>query len=172
MRYWDNRPHSNKLIRYCRCRKGELGRRSWRLVLGRPLLDLPHRYEAADHSLVAEKVRVGILTQQEADASELQSVLTRAVGTSSSVQVDVDEQMLLAGDSLLLCSDGLTRMVTDPEIASTLLTSTSAQEAADRLVDLANENGGLDNVSAIVIRVERKPEGVLDRLKIWKRNSG
>jgi serine/threonine protein phosphatase PrpC len=126
----------------------------------------------ADHSLVAEKVRVGILTQQEADASELQSVLTRAVGTSSEVQVDVDEQMLLVGDYLLLCSDGLTRMVTDPEIASTLLTSTSAQEAADRLVELANDYGGVDNVTAIVIRVARKPEGVLDRLKIWKRNSG
>ncbi len=102
----------------------------------------------------------------------MQSVLTRAVGTSSSVQVDVDEQMLLMGDSLLLCSDGLTRMVTDPEIASTLLTSTTAQEAADRLVQLANEYGGVDNISAIVIRVTRKPEGVLDRLKIWKRNSG
>src|SRR5579863_3781127 len=115
----------------------------------------------ADHSLVAEKVRVGILTPQEADASELQSVLTRAVGTSGTVEVDTDEQVLLAGDFLLLCSDGLRRMVTDPEIASTLLTSGSAQEAADRLVDLANEYGGIDNVSAIVIRVTKKPEGVL-----------
>lgn len=126
----------------------------------------------ADHSLVAEKVRVGILTPQEADASELQSVLTRAVGTNAAIQVDADEQMLLAGDSLLLCSDGLTRMVTDPEIASTLLTSTSAQEAADRLVELANENGGLDNVSVIVLRILQKSEGVLERLKVWKRNSG
>jgi len=126
----------------------------------------------ADHSLVAEKVRVGILTPQEADASELQSVLTRAVGTNATIQVDADEQMLLAGDSLLLCSDGLTRMVTDPEIASTLLTSTSAQEAADRLVELANENGGLDNVSVIVLRVLQKSEGMLERLKVWKRNSG
>jgi protein phosphatase len=80
--------------------------------------------------------------------------------------------MLLVGDTLLLCSDGLTRMVTDPEIASTLLTSTSAQEAADRLVDLANDNGGIDNVSVIVLRVLQKSESVLDRLKIWKRNSG
>src|ERR1700675_2861730 len=126
----------------------------------------------ADHSLVAEKVRIGILTPQEADASELQSVLTRAVGTSANVQVDADEQMLLVGDSLLLCSDGLTRMVTDPEIASTLLTSTSAQEAANRLVDLANEYGGTDNVSVIVVRVIQKSEGVLERLKVWKRNSG
>ena len=126
----------------------------------------------ADHSLVAEKVRIGILTPQEADASELQSVLTRAVGTNENVEVDADEQMLLAGDSLLLCSDGLSRMVTDPEIASILLTSISAQNAADRLVDLANENGGVDNVSVIVLRILPKLEGILDRLKIWKRNSG
>jgi protein phosphatase len=126
----------------------------------------------ADHSLVAEKVRVGILTPQEADASELQSVLTRAVGTNSTVEVDTDEQALLVGDFVLLCSDGLTRMVTDPEIASTLLTSASAQEAADRLVDLANENGGVDNVSVIVLRVDEQSEGVFGRLKIWKRYSG
>jgi serine/threonine protein phosphatase PrpC len=126
----------------------------------------------ADHSLVAEKVRIGILTPQEADMSEYQSVLTRAVGTNATVEVDTDEQMLLAGDALLLCSDGLTRMVTDPEIASTLLTTTSAQAAADRLVELANENGGVDNVSVIIVRILQISDGVLDRLKIWKRNSG
>jgi protein phosphatase len=126
----------------------------------------------ADHSLVAEKVRVGILTPQEADASEMQSILTRAVGTTDSVDVETDEQVLLAGDFLLLCSDGLTRMVTDPEIASTLLTSGSAQESAERLVDLANDNGGVDNVSVIVLQVEEKSEGLFKRLKIWKRNSG
>src|SRR5579872_5112914 len=126
----------------------------------------------ADHSLVAEKVRIGILTPQEADASELQSVLTRAVGTKSTVEVDTDEQALLVGDCVLLCSDGLTRMVTDPEIASTLLTSTSAQESADRLVELANDNGGADNVTVIVLRVDEKSTGLFQRLKIWNRNSG
>jgi serine/threonine protein phosphatase PrpC len=126
----------------------------------------------ADHSLVAEKVRVGILTPQEADASELQSVLTRAVGTNGTVQVDTDEQALLVGDFVLLCSDGLTRMVTDPEIASTLLTSSTAQESADRLIDLANENGGVDNVTVVVLRVIEKSTGIFDRLKIWKRYSG
>jgi len=126
----------------------------------------------ADHSLVAEKVRVGILTPQEADASELQSVLTRAVGTNGAVEVDTDEQALLMGDFLLLCSDGLTRMVTDPEIASTLLTSATAQESADRLIDLANENGGADNVTVIVLRVIEKSSSMFDRFKIWKRYSG
>jgi protein phosphatase len=126
----------------------------------------------ADHSLVAEKVRVGILTPQEADASELQSVLTRAVGTNSSVEVDTDEQALLVGDVVLLCSDGLTRMVTDPEIASLLLTSTSAQESADRLVDLANDNGGVDNATVIVLRVVEKSAGIFERLMFWKKHSG
>jgi PPM family protein phosphatase len=126
----------------------------------------------ADHSLVAEKVRVGILTPQEADASEMQSVLTRAVGTSGTVQVDTDEHILLVGDFLLLCSDGLTRMVTDPEIASILLTSTSAQESADRLVELANDNGGVDNVSVIVLHVKEKSASPFERLKIWKRYTG
>jgi protein phosphatase len=126
----------------------------------------------ADHSLVAEKVRVGILTPQEADASEMQSVLTRAVGTNSSVEVDTDEQALLAGDSLLLCSDGLTRMVTDPEIASTLLTSAASQDAAERLVDLAIDNGGVDNVTVIVLRVGEKSVSLFRRLKFWKPRSG
>jgi protein phosphatase len=111
------------------------------------------------------------LTPQEADASELQSVLTRAVGTNENVEVDADEQILFVGDSVLLCSDGLTRMATDPEIASALLTSPSAQTAADRLVDLANENGGVDNVSVIVLRVLPQSTDLLDRLKFWKRRS-
>ncbi len=125
----------------------------------------------ADHSLVAEKVRVGILTPQEADASEMQSVLTRAVGTHSGVEVDTTEHLILVGDTLVLCSDGLTRMVTDPEIASTLLTSTSAQEAADRLVELANEYGGADNISVIVLRAINKSGGLMERFKVWKRSS-
>jgi protein phosphatase len=102
----------------------------------------------------------------------MQSVLTRAVGTNSSVEVDTDEQALLAGDSLLLCSDGLTRMVTDPEIASTLLTSAASQDAAERLVDLAIDNGGVDNVTVIVLRVGEKSVSLFRRLKFWKPRSG
>ena len=105
----------------------------------------------ADHSLVAEHVRRGTMTPQEAEASQLQNILVRALGTQERVEVDVDEQMLLEGDTILLCSDGLSRMVTDAEIASVLSTEETAQTAAIRLVALANENGGLDNVSVIVI---------------------
>jgi protein phosphatase len=119
----------------------------------------------ADHSLVAEQVRRGVLTPQEAETSQLQSVLIRALGSEEQVQVDSDEHILLEGDTLLLCSDGLTRMVSDPEIASTLMTVEPAQAAAERLVDLANEYGGLDNVTLIVVRALPNSGGILQRLR-------
>jgi serine/threonine protein phosphatase PrpC len=106
----------------------------------------------ADHSLVAEQVRLGILTPQQAATSALQSVLLRALGTAADVAMDVDERELLAGDAVLLCSDGLTRMLDDDEIAAVLMMDEPAQKAADHLVDMANERGGEDNVSVIVAR--------------------
>jgi len=120
-----------------------------------------------DHSLVAEQVRRGLITPQQADTSTMQSVLIRALGTRPEVEVDADEQLLLDGDSVLLCSDGLTRMVTDPEIASNLITHSEAQAAADRLVELANENGGEDNITVVVIHLRLGSEGLLARLRRW-----
>jgi len=79
---------------------------------------------------------------------------------------------LLENDTLLLCSDGLTRMVTDPEIASTLMTVESAQAAADRLVELANEYGGEDNVTVIVLRARSGGGGLLSRLRQWSSGRG
>jgi PPM family protein phosphatase len=112
-----------------------------------------------DHSLVAEQVRRGIISASEAEQSEMQSVLLRALGTQAEVEVDSEEQALFARDLLLLCSDGLTRMVTDPEIAGTLQAETDPQKAADRLIALANETGGVDNISVIVIRLENESKG-------------
>ena len=106
-----------------------------------------------DHTLVAEQVRIGILTPQQADTSAWQSVLIRALGTNEQVDLDVEERQLLPGDVLLLCSDGLTRMVRDPEIGSVLASAPSAQEAAERLVALANQRGGEDNVTVVVMRI-------------------
>jgi serine/threonine protein phosphatase PrpC len=106
----------------------------------------------ADHSLVAEQVRRGLITRQQAATSELQSVLTRALGMEADVQIDADEMELLPHDSLLLCSDGLTRMVAEQEIAAILEQAPDARTAADQLVKRANECGGADNVTVIVVR--------------------
>lgn len=120
-----------------------------------------------DHSLVAEQVRRGILTQQQADQSENQSVLLRALGIEEEVQIDLDEHLLMEGDTLLLCSDGLTRMVTEPEIASTLLTVNPAEAAADRLIELANDYGGADNITVVLLRVPSSPDGFFARIWHW-----
>ncbi len=120
-----------------------------------------------DHSLVAEQVRRGILTREQAESSDMQSVLIRALGIDPDVQVDTDEHLLMEGDVLVLCSDGLSRMVSDLEIASTLLGSNGMQPSADRLIELANEYGGEDNISVVVVRVEPRPEGLLMRAWRW-----
>lgn len=109
----------------------------------------------ADHSLVAEQVRQGLMTLEQAAASELQSVLTRALGTEEHVEADADEIELFPRDSLLLCSDGLTRMVPEAEIAAILLGAPDVATAAERLVNRANEYGGLDNITVLVIRVTK-----------------
>ena len=110
----------------------------------------------SDHSLVAEQVRRGIITPQQAEESEMQSVLLRALGAHPDVEVDVDEVGIFPGDVLLLCSDGLTRMVTEPEIAGTLQAETRPAAAAQKLVDLANGNGGMDNITVIVVRFQEE----------------
>ena len=107
-----------------------------------------------DHSLVAEQVRRGLITPQQAEESEMQSVLLRALGAHPEVEIDVDEVEIVPRDVLLLCSDGLTRMVTEPEIAGALQAETVPSTAAERLIALANENGGIDNVTVIVVRFE------------------
>ncbi len=107
-----------------------------------------------DHSLVAEQVRRGLITPQQAEESEMQSVLLRALGAHPEVEIDVDEVEVFPRDVLLLCSDGLTRMVTEPEIAGTLQAETGPSAAAAKLIGLANESGGVDNVTVIVVRFE------------------
>jgi serine/threonine protein phosphatase PrpC len=113
----------------------------------------------SDHSLVAEQVRRGILTPEEAEHSEMQSVLLRALGTQAEIEVDAEEHILFPRDVLLLCSDGLTRMVTEPEIAGTLQSELDPGRAAEKLVALANENGGADNVTVVVIRLDSEEKG-------------
>jgi serine/threonine protein phosphatase PrpC len=120
-----------------------------------------------DHSLVAEQVRRGLITPQQAEESEMQSVLLRALGAHPDVEIDVDEVELFPRDVLLLCSDGLSRMVTEPEIAGTLQAETAPAAAAQKLIALANERGGVDNITVVVARIdEENGKGWFSRL--WR----
>ena len=112
-----------------------------------------------DHSLVAEQVRRGILTVAEAEESNMQSVLLRALGAQAAIEVDAEEHILFPRDVLLLCSDGLTRLVTEPEIAGTLQAETDPARAAEKLVALANERGGQDNITVLTVRLEKDSKG-------------
>ena len=128
-----------------------------------------------DHSYVAEQVRHGALTEREGSESELQNVLVRALGVDDEVEVDVTDELLLEGDAILLCTDGLTRELSDPQIAAVLQEARNAQEAADQLVALANQAGGRDNITAVVLRPFSRGTGRfvrMGRIGKWLRGLG
>ncbi len=110
------------------------------------------RQITSDHSLVQEHVLAGDLTAAEARSSRYRNVITRAIGITDDVSPDVDLLALRSGDTLLLCSDGLTNMVGDQEIAAVLSGVADPKQAAESLVAVANANGGVDNITAVVVR--------------------
>jgi protein phosphatase len=105
-----------------------------------------------DHSLVDEQVKLGQLTREEAERSPLRNVITRAVGSQRSVAAEVNEFEVAPGDLFLLCSDGLTRELPDARIESILKETESLDGICQHLVDSANDAGGRDNVTCIVVR--------------------
>lgn len=105
-----------------------------------------------DHSWVAEQVRLGVMTADEAQTSPFRNIITRSVGTSATVEPDITTQPLRAGDTLLLCSDGLTGHVEPPDIQAVLMEN-GPSPAALRLVEEANRNGGRDNITVLVLSV-------------------
>jgi PPM family protein phosphatase len=105
-----------------------------------------------DHSFVADQVRHGRMTQAEAEQSKLQNVLMRALGPEPEVLVDLSEEIVLDGDLFLLCSDGLTKELTDTQISAVLDEVEDPQAAAARLIRLANDAGGEDNITVVVVR--------------------
>ncbi len=108
-----------------------------------------------DHTLVAEMVRRGMLKAEEAEHHGYRHVITNVVGGSGpGVQVEVHKLPLESGDVLLLCSDGLTEMVSDQEILTVLQDVADPVRATERLVARANEQGGKDNVTVVVARFE------------------
>ena len=115
--------------------------------------------------MAAERVRRGLATEHDSVTSPLQNVLLQALGVSDKIDVEAEEVLLQQGDVVLLCTDGLTHMVTDGEIAAALGACEHAQDATDRLVTLASTHGGKDNITAVVLRIEAGGNGLLDRLR-------
>lgn len=106
-----------------------------------------------DHSIVAEQLKRGLISEKEARESKVKNVITRALGMDDSVEVDFGEQVIMKNDCVLMCSDGLYDMVEDDEILSVILgCSGKPQKACDSLIALANEHGGNDNISVILLQ--------------------
>jgi serine/threonine protein phosphatase PrpC len=107
-----------------------------------------------DHSLVEEQVRLGRMTPREALHSPLKNVITRALGTQSHVTPDVFEFEAEPGDIFLLCSDGLTRELTDPVIQDLLSRDLPLETQSTQLVEAAKKAGGHDNITCLLVRAE------------------
>jgi protein phosphatase len=112
-----------------------------------------------DHSLVDELIRQGRLTPEEAEDHPQRSIITRALGPEAAVEVDTRSFRAQSGDVYLLCSDGLTTMVGEGRLAEILLAHGSLRAAGEALIAAANEAGGKDNITVILLRLEEVGDG-------------
>ena len=105
-----------------------------------------------DHTLVAAQLKAGTITKEQAATSQYRNVITRAVGIQESVQVDTLIVDLLPGDIFMLCSDGLHGYLADEEVAPMVAAASRRRSCPKRFIELANERGGKDNITAVVVR--------------------
>ncbi len=119
-----------------------------------------------DHSLLQEQMDAGLLTQEQAATSSYKNLVTRALGVDQTVMLELNEHEVQPGDLYLLCSDGLSDMVDDVEIASIIDCDRSMEQKVEDLVAVANENGGRDNISVLLVQVNVGGEklGLIRRL--------
>jgi len=124
-----------------------------------------------DHSLLQEQIDSGLITKEQARHSQNKNLVTRAVGIDPDVDVEIHNYPVQSGDIYLLCSDGLNDMVTDEDMELTLASlQANLPLAAEQLVQQANDNGGRDNVSVILVKIVRDyaaPSGFLAKVFGW-----
>jgi len=135
------------------------------------LRDAGLRQVTRDHSLLQEQIDSGLLTVEQAKNAQHKNLVTKALGIDPSVEPEIHEYPTRPGDIYLLCSDGLCDMVEDDEIGATLQAlGGNLKLAAQQLVQMANDNGGRDNVSVILVRVLREypgARGVIAKVFAW-----
>jgi serine/threonine protein phosphatase PrpC len=119
-----------------------------------------------DHSLVMEQVRRGYITLEQAQKSELQNIILRALGSEEAVEADVEDLVAVPGDLLLMASDGLTRHVQDEEILKIVQEPGDLEQRCSELVQLAKDRGGDDNITCLLIRIVSRPwyHSILSRM--------
>lgn len=124
-----------------------------------------------DHSIVYEQVKRELITKEEAQKSDMKNILTRAVGIAADVEVDFNELTLAQGDILILCSDGLSTMVSDDRILSVVISTENPAEACEKLVDMAKKNGGNDNITVVAGYIWKKKNwlSILFNFRKWFR---
>lgn len=115
-----------------------------------------------DHTIVSEQVARGMITREEAARSDMRNILSKALGIAPEVDVDMEELTVSEGDQLVLCSDGLSELISDDEILSEVQSSKRPEIVCDELVNLAIQRGGEDNITVIVAYLHR--ENLLFRL--------
>jgi len=111
-----------------------------------------------DHSLLQEQMDAGLITPEQAATSSIKNLVTRALGVDESVLLEVNEHLVQAGDTYLMCSDGLSDMIDDDAIAKIVTEEMPLDLKAKRLIDQANDNGGRDNISVLLVEVHEAPE--------------
>lgn len=111
-----------------------------------------------DHSLVEELVQSGQLTEEEAKNHPQKNIITRAIGQDQAPEIDITLKSLETGDVVLICSDGLTNMLSTDDIRDILLSDISLSEKGESLIRFANNAGGLDNISVGIIAVQEESE--------------
>lgn len=119
-----------------------------------------------DHSLLQEQIDAGLLTPEQAELSVNKNLVTRALGVDDAVLLEIHEHAVEPGDLYLMCSDGLSDMVRDADIAAILQSGGSPEQRARALVDTANAHGGRDNITVLLVQVEPAAEkrGLVARL--------
>jgi serine/threonine protein phosphatase PrpC len=131
------------------------------------------RQISQDHSWVAEQVRAGLLTEDQARTHAQRNVITRCLGTQAEVDIDVFQEELSEGTSLVLCTDGLSGLVSEEELQR-IVDQYVPQQSVYHLVERANENGGPDNITAIVARIQEvgeEPPGVRHPVRVGGREA-